>query len=88
MSYAYTAYWWLSHELQPRRSPVTMFPESRPTDSLPAKPPMRSAGRRTARARARQPVVTVGQQNAEGYFFILKQALARGLTVRLRSLAR
>lgn len=38
MSYACTAYWWLSHELQPRRSPVTMFPESRPTDSLPANP--------------------------------------------------
>lgn len=38
MSYAYTAYWGLSHELQPRRSPGTVFPESRPTDSLPANP--------------------------------------------------
>lgn len=73
MSYAYTAYWWLSHELQPRRSPVTMFPESRPTGSLPANPQCGRLGDAPPEPEPGSQLWPGGQHDAGRYLIVLKE---------------
>lgn len=65
-----------------------MFPESRPTDSLPANSP-NAVGWETHRPSPSQAAsCDRGQQDRGRILLHSQEALARGVTVRLRSLAR